>query len=251
MTVRADIRNNRLIYTCNCGWIDLGHANPASRRPHVGAQSLWNEVNSPKENERFVVASASKAALSERYAAATGAPASGPEFNGYRVTYKQDMSTPRVLGLRLTASSGSTYVVRHGLSPAERKSVALAIFMEVSFGFEGMQGSWPYSWTRAAESSFSQEDLVSNLLGFYSIVEPSISYLELCHPVGIDASEVVWDQYGGVSRKNRSFSPIFQPCRECREHPVFPSQLQMITAARKGDKFFDFFVPLLMSARWR
>ncbi len=25
MSNRDDIKNDRLIYTCNCGWIDLGH----------------------------------------------------------------------------------------------------------------------------------------------------------------------------------------------------------------------------------
>jgi hypothetical protein len=242
MTVRADIRSNRLIYSCNCGWIDLGHADSLSRRPHVGAQSLWNEINQPREKTQFAVISETTAVESDLCKASPGLPPSAPEFAGYRVTYKQDMAT-RVLGVRVSAASGETYVVRHGLTPAQRKSVALAIFMEVSLGFEKMQGSWPYSWTRAAASSFSEEDLVSNLIGFYRVVEPSVDYLKLCRPVSRDASEEVWDTSGGVSRKNRQFMPLFHRCKTCLKQPEFPRQLQTISAAKKGELFYDFDLP--------
>ena len=142
MSVRADIRKNRLIYSCDCGWIDLGHADSVSRRPHVGAQNLWNEVKQPGETKQFVVVSETRAVEADRYEAPSSAPASAANFTGYRVTYKQDMAT-RVLGIRFTASSGATYVVRQGLTPAQRKSVALAIFVACGLAFNvGRQGDF-------------------------------------------------------------------------------------------------------------
>ena len=33
-----------IIYTCNCGWLDLGHLYTRSSRPGVGAASLWNSL---------------------------------------------------------------------------------------------------------------------------------------------------------------------------------------------------------------
>ena len=34
-----------LIYTCNCGWIDLGHLNPENKRKEIGATNLWKQIN--------------------------------------------------------------------------------------------------------------------------------------------------------------------------------------------------------------
>lgn len=53
MTSRADIvdgaeangRKYGLIYTRKCGWVDLGHANPA------GALGLWNQILNEATNE--------------------------------------------------------------------------------------------------------------------------------------------------------------------------------------------------------
>lgn len=64
---------------------------------------------------------------------------------------------------------GRLYSIRKGLTLTRKKEVALRIFMEVSLGFEAMQGSWPYSWV--TDSGFSAEDLTSNLIGFYRAVE--------------------------------------------------------------------------------
>lgn len=43
MSVKSDIPE-RLIYTCNCGWVDKSHANPASKRLFFGAISLWSQI---------------------------------------------------------------------------------------------------------------------------------------------------------------------------------------------------------------
>ena len=78
MTVRA--------YSCNCGWVDLGHADSASRRPHVGAQNLWGEVSQPRETRQFVPVSELRAVEADRNKVSAGASTAGAEFTGYRVT---------------------------------------------------------------------------------------------------------------------------------------------------------------------
>ena len=42
---RALSQTYGLVYTCNLGWLDLGHMNPESTRPHTGASALWKEIN--------------------------------------------------------------------------------------------------------------------------------------------------------------------------------------------------------------
>jgi len=63
------------------------------------------------------------------------------------------------------AGLGRNYLVRYGLSWAEKRTVALTILMEVSNLFEGFQSSFP--WNVRTNSGFSQEDLISNLFGFH------------------------------------------------------------------------------------
>ena len=77
---------------------------------------------------------------------------------------------------------GRLYSIRKGLTLTRKKEVALRIFMEVSLGFEAMQGSWPYSWV--TDSGFSAEDLTSNLIGFYRAVEKYSweQILQACRP---------------------------------------------------------------------
>jgi len=46
MSARTDITKTppRLAYSCECGWLDLGHMDPTSHRPNEGAQSLWDQI---------------------------------------------------------------------------------------------------------------------------------------------------------------------------------------------------------------
>jgi hypothetical protein len=57
-----------------------------------------------------------------------------------------------------------TYFVKYNLSKYDLESVALGIFKEVSVRFELSRGGLQ---DRIMHSSFSEEDLVSNLIGFY------------------------------------------------------------------------------------
>lgn len=214
MSTREEVESGVLVYTCNCGWLDTGHADSRSRRPHVGAESLWRQMTTE-----------------------SGMPSQKSGANGFKVTYTQDMRKYHV-----TAAETRDYFVAKGLSIEQKETVALAIFMEVSVGFETLQGSFPWAWVSRAskDSSFSEEDLVSDLIGFYVAVRPGIRPRELCHAVSKEASLAVWDTYGSVgSNKNHSFNPVFHPCDECKGAGRFPAVLQQITPATKGRLFRD------------
>jgi hypothetical protein len=199
-----DIDNDRLIYTCNCGWVDLGHANPhRTTRPHIGAITLWEDIQ--KE---------------------TGTRSEYDD--GFLVEYTQDMRKSV-----FSASESGFYFVKSKLPLDKKKAIALAIFREVSIKFETMQGDFPYG-IFSGDSSFSQEDLVSNVIGFYRAIYPDKDFLKLCQPVSKEASKVVWNTSGSVgSEKKRDFKPLYHNCKDCPNPPVFPKELQEIKPAAK------------------
>jgi hypothetical protein len=223
MTTRKDViaaagKRPRLIYTCNCGWIDMMHAATTSTRADVGPQNLWNQVKGET---------------------GTKSKASGPP--GFQVIYTQDMGRT-VLTVPLTTGVTGKYYVRSGLSLQDQESVALAIFMEVSLAFEGYQDMFPRLLT---DSGFSQEDLVSNWIAFYSVVRPR-DYLALCERVSEKTGLAIWDKYGAVgdtNNKNRTFRPVLTAsagCEECAaSKKSFPAELQSIKPAAKGTLFRD------------
>ena len=87
----------------------------------------------------------------------------------------------------------------------------------------------------------SEEDLVSNLIGFYRALFPLIEVDELCKPVSVEASKKIWNTDGPVGvKKNKSFTPRFHKCDECKNTPAFPQQFQVISAAPKGILFQDY-----------
>jgi hypothetical protein len=219
MSSRADIIDGReaakarsgLIYTCQCGWIDLGHARPD------GAARLWVDIQQQ----------------------------SGPKSKdgkGYKLSYSQSMSR-----FGLTRDVSKDFYVDLSLNLEQRRSVALAIFLEVSMAFERLQASFPYA--AFTDSGFSCEDLVSNLVGFYRAVKPQgsiVDYIEICEPVSLEAARKVWDTFGAVGlNKNNAAGPFVYPCSECGESwacpacSMWPSELSVIKPAAKGTGFRD------------
>ena len=206
---RPDAENylvgERLIYTCNCGWIDLGHAQPD------GALVLWNNLQDESIKSK--------------------------DGKGFKVSYKQSMS---YMNMIVGGRSGSFYV-KTGLTESEKESVALAIFMEISYRFESYQNN--FFWSTFSNSGFSSEDLVSDLIGFYSAVRPDEDYIKRACPVSTKTSLALWDKYGPVDeRKNTSFRPVLYPCTECGNtvgpaSAPLPEWLTQILPAQKGDLF--------------
>jgi hypothetical protein len=207
-----------VVYTCRCGWVDVGHGTASSSRPFIGADKLWAQLSMESGTK-------------------------SPNGMWHKVTYRQDMGTfiegHFVNGGDVTRE----YAVRLGLSTAEKESVALSIFTEVSVSFEELQGNWIYF---LSDSSFSGEDLVSNLIGFYRVVRPGTDYIAACGPVSKAASEKVWDTYGApgeAANKNRTFTPNLFPCSECKGgvgQPVcaaLPAMLTTISPAPLGPMY--------------
>ncbi|SFD89194.1 hypothetical protein [Paracidovorax konjaci] len=258
MSKRADIIEGAqasaakygLVYTCNLGWLDLGHMDPQSTRPHTGASSLWKEINAggPEVRQcrgahRHICTQPTNAS---RFPAVTFADG---KSTGFKLTYKQDMQK-RLLGVTASSEVKREYIVRHNLSLAEKRSVALAIFMEVSLAFESHQTHFPRFIT---DSGFSQEDLVSNLIGFHIAVGTvsKAQVLAMAKPVSKAAALSIWDRHGSVgSNKNRGFKPLFSPDtwmitdKACTDEcagivPHAPEFLGSIRPAEKGDLFMN------------
>lgn len=130
------IREGRYNFSTNCGWIDWSHAGTG-----IGA-GLISRV---------------RQASDALQAAGTGATSSTGELTSSTMA-----SRVPVLGFVLSSASLRVRLVRP-LSADEVLSVALSIFKRLSIVFETQQ-----RWTQLiGRSSFSQEDLPSNLIGFY------------------------------------------------------------------------------------
>lgn len=219
MSDRDDIEPNtrgwrRLSYTCRCGWVDWGHALPGSAI--ALKRQIDNEVGSWPLLDGMDVTLDGQAAYLLAYGQAMGA---GP----------------------LRVSTVRHWVVKKGLSQQEREQVALGIFLNASYGFEKLQGTFPYSLV-TGDSSFSPEDLVSNLIGFYSAFRstPQEKMREICREVSVKESYRVWDAHlpDGLSGvRNKTPRPILFPSRECgagAADTAFPSALENMQPVDMG-----------------
>lgn len=211
-TASGAIKDRGLIYTTHCGWIDLGHANPKGKG-FQGAKNLWDQIKNGTMVDQC---------------AADPTPVT--------VVYEQSMA-------RYGVRSGVTrkYAVDRELASVdEQKSIALAIFLDVSIAFEALQSNWFFK--HVTNSGYSVEDLVSNLISFYRAVHPSIDYVAKCQPVSREQALAVWDTFGAVGdRKNYSTNPVLfpNPLMECGlpKEGKLPPELDTIRPAVIGKKF--------------
>jgi LysM domain len=202
----VDSLRSGLVYTCRCGWIDLGHARPDN------AARLWHRINTE-----------------------TGEGRVGGLW--YRVDFEESMAK---WGLRDSAKG--SFAVRRGLSRQEKESVALGILLNVSDRFEKLQGGFPYRLV--TDSGYSAEDLVSNLVGFYRAVRPGFPYIKECRPVSKAAAEDVWKRNGAVGAlKNPFAGPFLFPCTECPGGPhgpisaMLPNFLSLVEPVPPGELY--------------
>lgn len=249
-----------LIYTCNCGWVDLGHLNPDSPRAQIGAANLWRAIRAGGPAvERYECSDAGMAQRMGMASLGGGFPvliepahchrerherfADGQ--TGFAVTYRQDHG-----GYPGRPGVAGRYLVKHGLTLQQQRAVALAIFMQVSHDFERFQSGWPGRWL--TDSGYSQEDLVSNLIGF-TIAVGLVSKAEAiaaCRPVSQATAERIWQSQGPVgANKNRRFEPVLldssydDPLRricgdDCAGAPrQFPAVFRQIRPARAGQEY--------------
>jgi RHS repeat-associated protein len=197
-----------LTYSCNCGWIDWGHARTD------GPESLLYRVTTPWGQ------------LSR-------------QGRGHHVIYGQQAGRD-ILGLSFRKGVTADYFVAENRSHAEYESIALGIFKEVSEAFERSQDDLVQEGL--GHSSFSEEDLVSNLIGFYRAVKGySESDIDTWCKVIRDkqVNHKIWQNGGKPEYKNYSWMPVFhqqaakkQGC--CPDMAWFPQQFMVITPMRKG-----------------
>jgi Domain of unknown function (DUF4157) len=175
---RGGIPEGRYSFSSNCGWIDWSHADP----------SLVNTLITRVRN-----ASNALQSLGSSPTSATG-----------------DLSTPTMtssvphVGLVLSNASMSVRLLR-SLSADEIIAVALSLFKKLSVIFETQQ-----QWTDLiGNSSFSQEDLPSNLIGFYRAARgySKSDIGRFCGELSVDASLTEYDRDHDFER-NRSFTPV-------------------------------------------
>ncbi|WP_182417455.1 hypothetical protein [Bartonella sp. HY038] len=243
---------NQIEYSCNCGWLDFTHLYPGSDNdPHKGAVNLWNQIkngDSQPPAKAYYCGGADQVLGQYRTGVRMGCrhdnlarfkdttPWLGnKERTGFRVIFKMDMGAnfykfrPRILRQQ-------EYLVRYGLTIEQKKRVAISIFMEISKRFEDLQGYVPLS----RDSSFSKEDLVSNIIGFY-IAIGHVRYEDvrsICGIVPPEIAELLWpeDGLGSTNNKNYRFEPFFEQDKisglennPCAGEPIkFPSIFQTI-----------------------
>lgn len=175
----ANKQKHGLIYTRKCGWIDLGHANPEG-----GVAVLWRDIKNKTLVEQLAKELVDKPV---------------------KIDYRQQHGR---WGLRHGVEKH--YLIFPGLTASQIKSVALAIFLDVSHSFETLQSNWYYR--HITNSGYSGEDLFSNLVGFYRMLYPLKPILSMCEPVSRKIAEDVWDKYGAVGdNKNYSHGPYLFP----------------------------------------
>ncbi|MBN6077072.1 hypothetical protein HYE59_05875 [Aggregatibacter actinomycetemcomitans] len=173
MSTYQDINSNKLYYTEELGWIDASHANGH------GASNLLTLIKNEGSNTAWV---------------------KDPHY--FCIEYYQDMSR-----YFLNSGLSTFWIIRKGLSEAEQKSIALSIFMYVSFGFEAHQGLL----SLVTDSGYSCEDLISNLLGFYKSVEPK-GYDSFITKYPPKYAKKIWNHYGPVGNfKMRSLKVLYFP----------------------------------------
>lgn len=180
----ATASKSGLIYSEVLGWVDLGHAQGDDIR------KLISQFEAGESGEKPY----------------------------YDVKYFQDMWKFKK---RMGTSKYTVWRIKKGVSRGERFSIMLAMMMKVAYRFEGLQSRFPFNFL--TDSGFSGEDLVSDLLGFYRVID-GIHYFSELKPVSRDEALKRWDFYGPIgSFKNESFRPLLfpNPAKNPNARPYF------------------------------
>jgi RHS repeat-associated protein len=175
-------------YYANAGWVDWEHAEPGT------SSRMFEAVKAGTGDHDW---------LPERNHNMTRA-------NSFGITVQMGNTTTHFGGLVTVRPVKKHYRIRNDLTEQQKIEVTLAIFLDISYTFEARQAGWPRRWL--SSSGFSQEDLPSNLLGFYMGV---LGYSrrkieELIGPrLGDEQAEILYDFLGSDlgSIKNYTTTP--------------------------------------------
>jgi RHS repeat-associated protein len=98
-------------------------------------------------------------------------------------------------------AASRTYVIDPNLTMEQRIRVALAIWMDLSRVHE--RGQWPF------RSSFSEEDLPSNMIAFYMAVDnlSKEAVAKKCGVIPRETAQKLFDRQGGMGT-NKDFKPV-------------------------------------------
>jgi Domain of unknown function (DUF4157) len=168
---KSGIKKSDYSYSNNCGWIDWGHANPGL------AKKLIASVQQASDDLK---------------AAGTGTPSSSPTM------------AAKKFGVVFSSASMEVTLARP-LTPDEVLAVSLSMFKNLSMIFE-IQQEWT-DWFSG--SSFSQEDLPSNLISFYRAAKAfsTDQIKQYCDSQDVETSLKEYEKNSDF-QKNRTFSPI-------------------------------------------
>ena len=202
MSHRSDIIDGRLLYSCNCGWLDLAHAGLDRRAqfadPFQGQRNLWRQLS--------LEAHPTHQTLNKRPA--------------FLVRYRQQMHQGPI-----GADYTGAYLVQAGLALPRKKSIGTRILLDVSRRFEGLQAAFPYGLI--TDSGFSPEDLISDLIGFYKEADnlPEGVVHMKCSTLSDKASVEVWDRHLlhsglGATKSYSIQNPRYFACEECMTPPL-------------------------------
>lgn len=203
--IEQRVGNRRgLTYTCNCGWLDLGHMDPSSSQPFVGASDLWRQLQNennglhclyyitggqviPSSSSHYMRVEANGQCFRPNFIQSSLGGLHGPFFGpGFLVNYTQQV--PSRLGYH------GRFLVRPGLSEHVKKRIALTIMLRVSFAFEDLQ-SFADLLGLASGSGYAADDLTANVIGLLiAMGEVTLEEaLGQCREVSKDAALHLWD----------------------------------------------------------
>lgn len=210
MGSRSDIENRQgnsrgLTYTCNCGWLDLGHMDPTSSQPFVGANDLWRQL---------------KDATTATHCAYTLTPRGPVALPGWKIDlyrpvdddvacYQPGLFQMALMGIskpffgpgfvvnftqqveKVHVGYHGRYLVRPGLPDDVKKRIALTIMLEVSYGLEDLQ----HSAGLFTDSGYAADDLTANVIGLLiAMGEVTLEEaLASCHEVSKSTALYLWD----------------------------------------------------------
>lgn len=174
--IKKDIESGELSYTCNCGWINWGHA----------LQDGVNELINNVVNDSIGVIATKQ------------------------INYSQKMEFTLVWNVKIVAEVKRNYVVHGKLTVKEREQVAFLVLKETSESFEKMQGSFPYSFINGSQnSSFKDGDLTGDNIAFYKALKgyTNEDIVKMCDTVSKNQSLELWKE--GKYGTNKQWWPYF------------------------------------------
>jgi len=139
---KAGIEDEYYSYSCNCGWLDWGHAGPRTAKQII-----------------------SKVYYEPRFEPGEILPNVPFTASNYKVVYVSLTQFDPLFGRIPIFTVSKFAVVRRHLDLNTKQRIALSIFKNLENEFEVAQGQL------GASSSFAEEDLASNLIGFYIAID--------------------------------------------------------------------------------